>query len=40
VTPKIPHDNGIAIFRYRDGTIAEVVCSFTCVPVRTPRNRW
>ena len=31
VNPKIPNDNGIAIFRYEDGPIAEVSCSFTCV---------
>jgi len=29
--PKIPSDNGIAIFRYEGGPLAEVVCSFTCV---------
>lgn len=28
--PRIPNDNGIAIFRYKDGTLAEVSCSFTC----------
>lgn len=26
---KVPDDNGIAIFRYEDGTMAEVMCSFT-----------
>jgi predicted dehydrogenase len=31
VNPKIPNDNGIAIFRYQGGPIAEVGCSFTCV---------
>ncbi len=31
LNPKVPNDNGIAIFRYEDGTFAEVVCSFTCV---------
>lgn len=31
-TPKVPDDNGIAIYRYADGgPIAEVACSFTCV---------
>jgi predicted dehydrogenase len=25
------NDNGIAVFRYADGMIAEVVCSFTCL---------
>lgn len=29
LNPKIPNDNGIAIFRYADGTFAEVCCSFT-----------
>jgi predicted dehydrogenase len=28
---KVPDDNGIAVFRYRNGTIAEVVSSFTCL---------
>ncbi|MBP1993343.1 Gfo/Idh/MocA family protein [Paenibacillus eucommiae] len=28
--PRIPMDNGIAIFRYSQGPIAEVNCSFTC----------
>jgi len=28
--PAIPNDNGIAIFRYPGGPMAEVVCSFTC----------
>jgi predicted dehydrogenase len=31
VNPKVPRDNGIAIFRYKDGPLAEVSCSFTCV---------
>lgn len=31
VSPKLPDDHGIAIFRYADGTMAEVVSSFTCV---------
>jgi len=30
VDPRVPNDNGIAIFRYPGGPIAEVVCSFTC----------
>jgi len=29
--PRVPNDNGIAIYRYLGGPIAEVVCSFTCV---------
>lgn len=28
--PRVPDDNGIAVFRYADGMMAEVVCSFTC----------
>ena len=31
VNPKVPNDNGVAIFRYADGTFAEVCCSFTCL---------
>jgi len=30
LNPKIPMDNGIAIYRYADGPIAEVCSSFTC----------
>ena len=29
--PRMPMDNGIAVFRYRGGPLAEVCCSFTCV---------
>ncbi|MDQ3439574.1 MAG: Gfo/Idh/MocA family oxidoreductase, partial [Planctomycetota bacterium] len=29
--PKVPDDHGIAIFRYKDGTFAEVASSFTCL---------
>ena len=28
--PRIPMDNGVALFRYPDGRLAEVCCSFTC----------
>jgi predicted dehydrogenase len=28
--PRVVNDNGIAIFRYPGGPLAEVVCSFTC----------
>ncbi len=28
--PRVPMDNGIAIFRYPGGPLAEVCCSFTC----------
>jgi len=31
LNPAIPNDNGIAIFRYADGTFAEVSCTFTAV---------
>jgi predicted dehydrogenase len=30
VDPRVPNDNGIAIYRYPGGMLAEVVCSFTC----------
>jgi len=30
IDPRVVNDNGIAIFRYPGGPIAEVVCSFTC----------
>jgi len=30
-SPRVPDDNGIAVFRYADGTMAEVVCSFVCI---------
>lgn len=30
LNPKVPDDNGIAIYRYGDGMMAEVVSSFTC----------
>ncbi len=28
--PRVPMDNGIAVFRYANGPLAEVCCSFTC----------
>ncbi|NSW53762.1 MAG: Gfo/Idh/MocA family oxidoreductase [Anaerolineae bacterium] len=28
--PRLPNNNGTAVFRYADGSLAEVVCSFTC----------
>lgn len=31
VNEKVPNDNGIAVFRYADGMIATVSCSFTCI---------
>ena len=30
LNPRVPMDNGIAIYRYTDGPVAEVSCSFTC----------
>lgn len=29
--PKVPDDNGVAVFRYADGAMAEICCSFTCL---------
>ena len=31
LNPRVPDDHGIAVFRYKDGLMAEVVSSFTCV---------
>ncbi len=31
LNPKIPDDQGIAIFRYPDGMLAEVFCCFNCI---------
>ncbi len=31
VNPRIPEDNGVAIFRYADGRLGEVSCSFTAI---------
>ncbi len=31
VNPKVPEDNGVAIFKYPDGMLAEIVCSFTSI---------
>ena len=30
VNPRVPNDNAVALFRYPDGMIAEISCSFTC----------
>lgn len=30
VNPKIPNDNAVALFKYANGMIAEITCSFTC----------
>lgn len=30
INPKIPNDNAVALFKYSDGMIAEISCSFTC----------
>jgi predicted dehydrogenase len=29
--PKVPDDNGVAVYRYDNGPLAEIACSFTCV---------
>ncbi len=29
--PRVPNDNGIALFRYANGILAEVTCSFACL---------
>jgi predicted dehydrogenase len=29
--PQVPNANGVALFRYADGLIAEVTCSFSCL---------
>ncbi|MHC5058664.1 MAG: Gfo/Idh/MocA family protein [Planctomycetota bacterium] len=31
LNPKVPNDNGVAVFRYEDGLLAEVCCSFVCL---------
>lgn len=31
INPRVPDDQGIAIYRYPDGTLAEVGSSFTCI---------
>lgn len=31
LNPKVPDDNGAAIFRYANGTLGEISCSFTCL---------
>ncbi len=31
IDERMPNDNGIAIYRYKDGPIVEVTCSFTCL---------
>ena len=30
LNPKVPNDNGVALFRYANGMIAEISCYFTC----------
>ena len=30
VNPKVPNDNAVALFKYANGLIAEISCSFTC----------
>ena len=36
--PRIPDDNGVAIFRFPDGPIAVLECSFTCVAADDTTN--
>jgi predicted dehydrogenase len=31
LNPKVPDDNGAALYRYADGTLGEISCSFTCL---------
>ena len=31
INPKIPNDTGIALFKYKDGMVAEIACQFTTV---------
>ncbi|MBQ2955635.1 MAG: Gfo/Idh/MocA family oxidoreductase [Clostridia bacterium] len=33
LNPKIPNDNGIALFKYANGMVAEITCCFTCSAV-------
>lgn len=30
LNPRVPNDNGIALFRYANGMVAEITCCFTC----------
>ena len=30
VNPRVPNDNAVCLFRYANGMIAEITCSFTC----------
>jgi predicted dehydrogenase len=29
-SPDVPHDNGVALFKYSNGMIAEISCPFSC----------
>lgn len=29
--PRVPNDNAIAVYKYADGALAEIMCSFTCL---------
>ena len=42
LNPAVPNDNGVALYRYADGAIAEVSCSFTCVAAspEAPGLKW
>ena len=30
LNPRVPNDNGIALFKYANGMVAEITCCFTC----------
>jgi predicted dehydrogenase len=38
LNPKIPDDNGVAVFRWADGMMAILECSFTCVAAEDTTN--
>ena len=38
LNPKVPDDNGVAIYRYADGMLAILECSFTCVAADDTTN--
>jgi predicted dehydrogenase len=38
VNPKVPDDNGVAVFRWPDGMLGVLECSFTCVAAEDTTN--
>lgn len=38
LNPRVPDDNGVAVFRYADGMLAILECSFTCVAADDTTN--